>query len=103
MTSSLKNATIFLHFSKQKRGVFFAMMYIHFCKKCLRLHMLNGHKIACPACQNNLTELKFSYLTYVEMSDTERTLLLEQLKTDDGIKRFSTTYRMQKYNKSFKN
>lgn len=78
------------------------MMYIHFCKNCLRLHILNGHKTICPACQNSLIELKFSYLTYVEMNDIERTHLLEQLKTEDGIKRFSTTYRMQKYNKNFK-
>ena len=75
------------------------MMYIHYCKNCLRLHMLNGHKTLCPGCQNILTELKFSYLAYVDMNDNERKLLLEQLSTDDGLKNLSTTYRMLKYNK----
>lgn len=59
------------------------MMYIHYCKTCLRLHILNGHKTDCPACQTPLTELKLSYLSYVEMDYAEREKLLDRLKSKD--------------------
>ena len=38
------------------------MMYIHYCRHCKRIHMLNGHKKYCPACRGHLNELKISYL-----------------------------------------
>ena len=56
------------------------MMYIHYCKTCLRLHILNGHKSLCPACQTLLTELKLPYLSYVEMDNNAREQLLTTLK-----------------------
>lgn len=59
------------------------MMYIHYCKTCLRLHILNGHKTCCPACQSSLDELKLPYLSYVEMDYTEREKLLDRLKSKD--------------------
>ena len=78
------------------------MMYIHYCQNCRRLHMLNGHKIVCPSCEKKLTELNLPYLTYVEMNSSDRALLLEQLNTEDGLHKLSTTYRMFKYSKWFK-
>ena len=57
------------------------MMYIHYCKTCLRLHILNGHKSLCPACQILLIELKLPYLSYVEMDKNAREQLLTSLKT----------------------
>lgn len=59
------------------------MMYIHYCQTCFRLHILNGHKKRCPACQKSLTELTLPYLTYVEMNYCERKILLEGLKSSD--------------------
>ena len=78
------------------------MMYMHYCKTCCRVHILNGHKFICPGCQNALTELNLSYLTYVEMNQSERQHLLEQLNHPEGLKKFYTTYRMVKYSKWFK-
>lgn len=78
------------------------MMYIHYCSSCQRLHILNGHKIKCPGCENKLTELTLPYLTYVDMSYADRAALQEKLGTADGIKELSATYRMQKYSKWFK-
>ena len=57
------------------------MMYIHYCKTCMRLHILNGHKSFCPACQTLLTELKLPYLSYVEMDNNAREQLLTTLKS----------------------
>ena len=63
------------------------MMYIHYCKTCLRVHILNGHKISCPACQSSLAELKLPYLSYIEMDYSEREQLLEKLKSkEENIK-----------------
>ncbi len=58
------------------------MMYIHYCENCIRLHILNGHKTICPACENRLMELKMPYLTYVDLSLEERKALLNHLKTN---------------------
>ena len=43
------------------------MMYIHYCKYCQRIHILNGHKNYCPRCRGHLAELKISYLKYVNL------------------------------------
>lgn len=59
------------------------MMYIHYCRHCTRLHILNGHKVFCPACETKLTELKMSYLTYVDLNISERQALLNTLKTNE--------------------
>lgn len=77
------------------------MMYMHYCSDCQRLHMLNGHKVICPSCDSRLTELKLPYLTYVELDNQERQALLTKLKSKEGLKELSTTYRMQKYSKWF--
>ena len=47
------------------------MMYIHYCKYCRRIHILNGHKVYCPACSGKLTELGISYMKYVNLSKEE--------------------------------
>lgn len=78
------------------------MMYLHYCRSCARLHMLNGHKHLCPGCQSALTELKLNYLTYVEMDESERQVLMEKLRTKEGLEDMSTTYRMDKYSKWYK-
>lgn len=78
------------------------MMYIHYCSFCKRLHMLNGHKTTCPGCRNALSELKLSYMTFVEMDNYERQCLLDKLNTEAGLKEMSTTYRMLKYSRRFK-
>lgn len=51
------------------------MMYIHYCRHCQRIHILNGHKNYCPRCCGHLSELKISYMKYVNLSRDERLLL----------------------------
>lgn len=58
------------------------MMYIHYCHDCFRLHILNGHKTICPACENKLIELKMSYLSYVDLNLSERQALLNTLRNN---------------------
>ena len=55
-----------------------AMMYIHYCKYCRRIHILNGHKLYCPACSGKLSELDISYMKYVNLSREERRALREK-------------------------
>ena len=64
--------------------------------------MLNGHKITCPSCENPLTELNISYLSYTNMDAPSRNVFLQELSTEDGLQKYSTTYRMLKYNKWYK-
>lgn len=78
------------------------MMYIHFCKTCSRIHMLNGHKMFCPRCSTSLTELQMSYLEYAELTPAERTLLTDLCSNEASLKELGTTYRMYKYNKWYK-
>lgn len=79
------------------------MMYIHYCKNCSRFHILNGHKQVCPACDGTLTEMQISYLEFVDLSNHERALLLELCQDENLIKELSTTYRMYKYSKWYRN
>jgi len=79
------------------------MMYIHFCRTCSRFHILNGHKMTCPACQNSLTEMRMPYMDYVNMSQDEREELMRQCQNEDALKELSTTYRMYKYSKWYRN
>lgn len=60
------------------------MMYIHYCKYCRRIHILNGHKVYCPACSGKLTELGISYMKYVNLSKTERGQLKEKCADEKG-------------------
>lgn len=79
------------------------MMYVHFCKSCSRFHLLNGHKLYCPACQDPLTEMRMPYMEYVNMSASQREDLKVQCCNEDTLKKLSTTYRMYKYSKWYRN
>ncbi len=78
------------------------MMYMHYCKRCQKVHMLNGHKMSCPRCNAPLTELQISYLEYTDMSKEERVSFETHLKEPEYLSRLSTTYRMYKYSKWYK-
>lgn len=78
------------------------MMYIHYCKYCRRIHILNGHKVYCPACSGKLTELGISYMKYVSLSKPERVALKEKCADEKGLKELSVEYRMHRYSKWFK-
>lgn len=78
------------------------MMYIHYCKYCRRIHILNGHKVYCPACSGKLTELGISYLKYVNLSKPERIALKEKCADEKSLKELSVEYRMHRYSKWFK-
>lgn len=78
------------------------MMYVHFCKPCSRIHILNGHKQRCPRCSGTLTELKLSYLDYTSLNIEERARFLEKLKNPEQLKEYATIYRMYKYSKWYK-
>lgn len=79
------------------------MMYIHFCKNCSRFHMLNGHKQTCPACHEPLNELRMPYMDYVNMTTSQREALATECHNEDTLKKLSTTYRMYKYSKWYRN
>lgn len=79
------------------------MMYVHFCKICKRIHILNGHKMTCPKCAQPLTELQISYLEYTALTHIERTDLIESCSNQDTLHKISTTYRMYKYSKWYRN
>ena len=78
------------------------MMYMHFCKPCHRIFMLNGHKMICPKCSNPLTELQISYLDYVEMDMEEREAFKRACDDENQLGKFKATYRMYKYSKWYK-
>ena len=78
------------------------MMYMHYCKRCHRIFMLNGHKMICPKCTNPLTELQISYLDYVEMDMAEREEFKNSCADDAQLMKMKTTYRMYKYSKWYK-
>ena len=79
------------------------MMYLHFCKTCNRIHMLNGHKMSCPKCNNSLKELQMSYLEYITLSQAERIHFIELCNDESSLNEISTTYRMYKYSKWYRN
>lgn len=54
-------------------------MYIHYCKYCQRIHILNGHKYYCPRCRGHLAELKISYMKYVSLDRSQRNELRVRL------------------------
>lgn len=64
--------------------------------------MLNGHKMSCPRCEAPLTELQITYLDYTNMSRDERTAFTARLRDPERLSRLSTTYRMYKYSKWYK-
>lgn len=79
------------------------MMYLHFCKKCNRIHMLNGHKQSCPGCTLPLKELQMPYMDYVHMDRKQRQAFLAMCNDDNSLNEISTTYRMYKYCKWYRN
>ena len=79
------------------------MMYLHFCKNCNRIYILNGHKMTCPKCNTSLKELQMPYLDYVALNQTERSLFMELCNNESSLKEISTTYRMYKYSKWYRN
>lgn len=78
------------------------MMYLHFCKTCNRIHMLNGHKMSCPKCSNSLNELQMPYMDYISLNQEERNHFLELCKNESSLNEISTTYRMYKYSKWYR-
>lgn len=78
------------------------MMYMHYCKRCHRIFMLNGHKQSCPSCHEPITELKIPYMEYVSMNLQERAEFREKCADEAELKKLSTTYRMYKYSKWYK-
>ena len=78
------------------------MMYMHYCKRCRHVHMLNGHKRSCPNCNESITELKISYMDYAAMDRDKRNLFLSRLADDVQLHDLITTYRMYKYSKWYK-
>lgn len=79
------------------------MMYLHFCKNCNRIHILNGHKMFCPKCNLTLKELQMSYLEYIALTPAERKLFLDLCNDEAYLHKISTTYRMYKYSKWYRN
>ena len=78
------------------------MMYMHYCKRCHRVYMLNGHKQKCPKCHEAITELKLSYMDYVAMDQEARQQFGNCCSDEEQLQELSTTYRMYKYSKWYK-
>lgn len=78
------------------------MMYMHYCKSCQRVYMLNGHKQKCPKCHKGISELKISYMDYVTMNQEARQQFCNTCADDEQLQMLSTTYRMYKYSKWYK-
>ena len=78
------------------------MMYMHYCKRCHRIFMLNGHKMICPKCADPLTELQISYLDYVDLDMAQREAYKDACADEQQLNKLKTTYRMYKYSKWYK-
>lgn len=78
------------------------MMYMHYCKRCHRVFMLNGHKMICPKCIDPLTELRISYLDYVNLDMEEREEFKAACADEEQLAKMKTTYRMYKYSKWYR-
>lgn len=78
------------------------MLYMHYCKHCQRVHLLNGHKQLCPKCEETLTELRIPYMDYVNMDMQEREEFREKCADEQQLASLSTTYRMFKYSKWYR-
>lgn len=77
-------------------------MYMHYCKRCHRVYMLNGHKQSCPKCRESIAELKITYMDYVTMDSAEREHFSTCCADEEQLQKLSTTYRMYKYSKWYK-
>ena len=65
--------------------------------------MLNGHKQSCPRCNLPLKELQMPYMDYVHMDRRQRQAFLAMCNDDNSLNEISTTYRMYKYCKWYRN
>lgn len=61
------------------------MLYIHYCKKCDHVHMLNGHKKKCPKCGLTLKELPIYFIQFTNLSEDERFFYITRLKTEGKL------------------
>lgn len=66
------------------------------------MFMLNGHHLNCPKCSCSISELKISYIDYVKLDMDERTLFNAQCENEEELQNLSTTYRMYKYSKWYR-
>lgn len=73
------------------------MLYIHYCSHCRRIHILSGHRTACPACDTILAELKVPYTTYITWGPNERASFLTRCHDPACLDKLSTIYTMHKY------
>ncbi|CDF05893.1 putative uncharacterized protein [Firmicutes bacterium CAG:95] len=78
------------------------MMYIHYCKNCNRIYMLNGHKLICPRCTEPIAELRISYLDYIDLNLEQRASFLKSCADESQLCKLKTNYRMYKYSKWYK-
>ena len=78
------------------------MMYMHYCKCCHHIFMLNGHRMICPKCLEPLTELRISYLDYTKLNIEEREAFKASCADEEQLKKLKTRYRMYKYSKWYK-
>ncbi len=78
------------------------MMYMHYCKCCHHVFMLNGHKMICPKCTDALTELRISYLDYVNLNPQQRAAFKESCADEEQLHKLKANYRMYKYSKWYK-
>ena len=77
------------------------MMYLHFCKNCSQIFILNGHQQECIKCGELLTELKLSYMDYTNYSREQRAALINRLQNPEELKRSKKNYRFSKHTKRY--
>ena len=73
------------------------MLYLHYCPVCTRIHILSGHRISCPACGNDIAELKVPYTTFTTWDSEERTRFLVRCRDSVSLSKLSTVYTPHKY------
>lgn len=61
------------------------MLYLHFCPSCQRIHILSGHRRACPACDCLIKELSVSYYTYIKYDIYQREQLLRECRSPASL------------------
>lgn len=77
----------------------FVMMYMHFCKNCNRIHILNGHKTACPGCGASLVELSITFQEYSAMNADDRAAFQNRCNDTQQLEKLRCIYRFGKYAK----
>lgn len=58
--------------------------------------------MTCPKCSHALKELQMSYLDYVALNPDERELFITSCHDENHLHKISTTYRMYKYSKWYR-